>query len=260
MFTEFYALSELPFAEGKSIESILRDERFENCMARLEYFLKGGNLAILTGPTGVGKSSLLHYFAHSLPGNRYQVIYLHLTHVKSTSLLRMMVTALGEHPRVGKDRLFAQILKKVSTCEQVTILTIDEAHLLSEESLVDLRLLLSTGENNLKLILAGQNGLHTTLTRSSLSDLVNRITVRLSLAPLTRDQTLCYLDHRITRVGGTEKLIDGTAKEKIHEYTGGVPRAINNLATTSLIAGAAKKQKRITEALVDEAAAEMRTL
>jgi len=260
MFIDFYNLSELPFDEGKSLDPILRDERFENCLARLNYFLKGGNLAILTGPTGVGKSSLLHYFAKGLPGNRYQVIYLHLTHVKSTALLRMMVIALGEHPRIGKDRLFGQILKKVRDCEQITILSIDEAHLLSEESLVDLRLLLSTGEPNLKLVLAGQNGLHTTLSRSSLADLVNRITVRLHLAPLTRDQTLCYLDHRIVRTGGTEKLIEGTAKEKIHEYTGGVPRAINNLATICLIQGAVKKQKRITETLVDEAAAEMRIL
>jgi general secretion pathway protein A len=260
MFTDYYNLSDLPFAEGKSIEPILRDERFETGLVRLDYFLKGGNLAILTGPTGVGKSSLLHTFADTLPGNRYQVIYLHLTHVKSTALLRMIVTALGEKPRMGKDRLFGQILEKVSNGEQVTILSIDEAHLLSEEALVDLRLLLSTGENNLKLILAGQNGLHTTLSRSSLADLVNRITVRLHLAPLTMDQTLCYLDHRITRTGGTGKLIDDAAKEKIHEYTGGVPRAINNLATISLIQGAAKKQKRITEALVDDAAAEMRIL
>ncbi len=260
MFTDYYNLNDLPFAEGKSIAPILRDERFENGLARLAYFLKGGNLAILTGPTGVGKSSLLNYFADGLPGNRYQVIYLHLTHVKSTSLLRMIVTALGEKPRMGKDRLFGQILQKVSDGDQVTILSIDEAHLLSEESLVDLRLLLSSGEDNLKLVLAGQNGLHTTLSRSSLADLVNRITVRLHLAPLTRDQTVCYIDHRITRTGGTEKLIDGSAKEKIHEYTGGVPRAINNLATISLIQGEAKKQKRITEALVDDAAAEMRIL
>ncbi len=129
MFTDYYNLSDLPFAEGKSIAPILRDERFENGLARLGYFLKGGNLAILTGPTGVGKSSLLNYFADGLPGNRYQVIYLHLTHVKSTSLLRMLVTALGEKPRMGKDRLFGQILQKVSDGDQVTILSIDEAHL-----------------------------------------------------------------------------------------------------------------------------------
>ena len=74
MFTDYYNLSDLPFAEAKSSEAILRDERFENGLARLDYFLQGGNLAILTGPTGVGKSSLLNYFADGLPGNRYQVI------------------------------------------------------------------------------------------------------------------------------------------------------------------------------------------
>jgi len=50
------------------------------------------------------------------------------------------------------------------------------------------------------------------------------------------------------------------AKHLIHDHTGGIPRQINNLATTCLIHAASKDLKRIGEALVVEAAAELRLL
>jgi len=46
----------------------------------------------------------------------------------------------------------------------------------------------------------------------------------------------------------------------IHDHTVGIPRAINNLATTCLIHAASKDLKRINAALVVEAAAELRML
>ena len=104
----------------------------------------------------------------------------------------------------------------------------------------------------------GQRGLNNMIARKSLADLVNRITVRYQLFALTKDQTVCYIDHRLKHASGGEKLFQEEAKEKIHDYAGGIPRVINNLATICLIQGAAKKQKCINEAIVDEAAAELR--
>ena len=55
-------------------------------------------------------------------------------------------------------------------------------------------------------------------------------------------------------------LFETAAKHLIHEHTGGIPRAINNLATTCLIHAASQQLKRIHEALVVEAASELRLL
>ncbi|MCP4181881.1 MAG: general secretion pathway protein, partial [Hyphomicrobiales bacterium] len=46
------------------------------------------------------------------------------------------------------------------------------------------------------------------------------------------------------------------AKDLIHDYTGGVPRQVNNVATACLINAAARGLKIITEALVNETMAE----
>jgi general secretion pathway protein A len=263
MFYEYYGLSGLPFEERIAPDKMLADARFTAALSRLDYFIQGGMTALLTGPTGVGKSSLLRLFVQKLPANRYQPLYLHLTHVQSTSFLRTLVTALDEKPGLGKDRLFAQILNKTRSSDRITILIIDEAHLLTEEALTDLRLLISTGWNEeakLKIVLCGQETLNRLLARHSLADLVNRIAVRYQLFALTTDQTICYIDHRLQTCGGSEKLFDEEAKQQIHDYAGGLPRVINNLATVCLIQGAAKKQKHISSTIVEEAAAELRLL
>ena len=263
MFYDFYSLSGLPFEERLAPDKLLADERFARGIERLDYFAHAGLAAILTGPTGVGKSSLLRLFLARLPANRYQPLLLQQTALESASLLRLLVLTFNEKPRSGKDRLFAQILNKARAADRATLLLIDEAHLLGETALTDLRLLLCAGQDDtprLRLLLCGQDGLLQTLARQSLADLLNRVTVRVHLAPLTKDQTACYLDHRLKLAGGSDKLFGDDAKARLHDYAGGVPRLLNNLATLCLIQGAAKKQKLINAALVDEAARELRML
>ncbi len=48
------------------------------------------------------------------------------------------------------------------------------------------------------------------------------------------------------------------AKELIHDYSGGVPRQINNIATACLINAAAHGHKKISEALVNDTMIEFR--
>ena len=48
---------------------------------------------------------------------------------------------------------------------------------------------------------------------------------------------------------GSEKLFDPAAKSLIHDYSGGVPLQINNLATACLLAAAAQNASRISEAI-----------
>lgn len=264
MFHDFYGMSSLPFEERTAPDRLLADERFAKGLDRLDYALHSGGLAaVLTGPTGVGKSSLLRLFLSRLPGNRYLPLLLQQTALESSSFLRLIVAAMGEKPRSGKDRVFAQILAKARVNDRITLLLVDEAHLLNEVALTDLRLLICAGNEEaprLRLLLCGQDTLLHTLARQSLSDLLNRICVRIQLGPLTPDQTACYLDHRLRSVGGPEKVLPDDVKRRLHDYAGGVPRILNNLATICLIQGAAKKHKQITLTLVEEAAQELRLL
>ena len=263
MFAQAFHLNAMPFEEHIEADRILDDERFTQTLDRLQYFAEHGLVALLTGPTGAGKSCLVKRFIHTLPTHRYQPLYLHISRVDAAAMLRMIVAALGEKPALGRDRLFRQILDRTRVADHTAMLIVDVAHLLNEATLTDLRLLVSAPSSappSLKVLLCGQPPLSKLLARASLADLLNRICVRCSLRPLSKDQTVAYIDRRLKAVGGAETLFEPDAKHLIHEHTGGIPRAINNLATTCLIHAASQQLKRIHEALVVEAASELRLL
>lgn len=255
MFFTHFSIDCHPFTENPPIDWLLTDSRFEQALARMNFFLEQGRLALITGQTGVGKSSLLRLVRQGMPQNRYTPLYLHLTSITSSAFLRLIVTQLGEAPRFGKDRLFLQIVERIRKNDTQTVIIIDEAHLISVQTLIDLRLLISTGidaDLQLKIILSAQESLTTQLKRSSLADLVNRINVRYHIKPLTREQTVVYIDHRLKCAGAADRMMTPDGKSLIHDYAGGVPRSINNISTACLIHAASKNITVINESIVNE--------
>ena len=263
MFLNHYNMTAHPFCEKPPIDWILNDDRFDQAFARLRFFQEQGDIALIIGQTGVGKSSLIRLFKQSIPLNKYRILYLHLTHVSPEAFLRLIVTKLGERPKLGKDRLFLQIIDRLKESETETILIIDEAHLVPSQALIDLRLLISSGNESrlpFKIVLSGQEGLAFLLNRSIHTDLTHRIGVRCRLGSLSKSQTAAYIDHRLRCAGAAEKLFEPEAKSIIHDYSGGVPRQINNIATACLINAASKNLQTVNELLVNEAMTEFKLI
>ncbi len=112
----------------------------------------------------------------------------------------------------------------------------------------------------LKSFLSGQEGLAFLLNRSIHTDLTHRIGVRCRLGSLSKSQTAAYIDHRLRCAGAAEKLFEPEAKSIIHDYSGGVPRQINNIATACLINAASKNLQTVNELLVNEAMTEFKLI
>jgi general secretion pathway protein A len=255
MFLTHFQFTSQPFAERVTADGVWVDERTRQGLARLHYVAQNATVALITGPSGVGKSALLKRFVHELPGPQWEPVYLHLTHLSATGLLKMLVAKLGEVPRRGKERLFEQILEKSRQAEGALVLIVDEAHLLHADTLTDIRLLISSALDDtppLKVVLAGQEPLRQVLRQSVHAALLNRIAVRHHLAPLTCEQTATYIDFQLKQAGGSEKLFEETTKRMIHNYSGGIPRQINNLATACLLQAAAENSPRITETILQQ--------
>jgi general secretion pathway protein A len=260
MFLNHFDLNAHPFVEKPPIKWLLRDENTDHALAKLKFFQQQGAMALIIGQTGTGKSSLLRLFIQQLPQNRYHALYLHLTPLTANAFLRLMIIKLGEKPQLGKDRMLLQILERIHHNDKCTLFIVDEAHLLDPQTLTDLRLLISSIEDqiSLKIVLCGQEQLSQTLKCSSHADLLQRITIQFTMRAMSKAQTAAYIDYRIIKAGGTEKIFEPEAKALIHDYTGGVPRQVNNVATACLINAAARELKIITETLVNETMAEFR--
>lgn len=259
MYLQHFQLKYQPFSEHTTVGSLWSDKRMEEGLARLDYLLEHGELGLVTGPSGVGKSALLKRFLSGMTPQQCETVYCHLTHLPSAGLLKMIVNQLGEVPRRGKERLYEQIQERAQRVEGTLLLVFDEAHLLNTEALTDLRLLISSAlavEPLLKILLVGQEPLRNTLKRGQHADLSNRISVRYQLRAFTKDQTARYLDYQIGHAGGDAKTFDESVKALIHDYTGGIPRSINNFATACLLQAASKKLGRIDDDVFHQAAGE----
>jgi len=261
MFTTHFKMARQPFLERAPLDQVQKDERIAQGLARLTYLAQEGTLGVLTGPSGAGKSTLLSLFLHGLPSNRFRPIYLYLTRVSATSLLKMIVTELGDEPRRGKDRLFLQIRERTKTPDLTTLLVIDEAHLLDPGVLLDLRLLISSALDKappLKILLAGQDALRHTLKLNTYADLANRISIRFHIRPFNPDETAAYIDHQMRAAGASDKVFDPEVKSRIHDFAHGLPRLINNLATACLLQAEAQNAQKISEPLLEQVLVEFK--
>jgi len=259
MYLEHFRLKSQPFSEHTAVTALWQDQRMDEGLGRLEYLVQCGQLGLITGQSGVGKSALLKRFLHGLLPQHCQAQYCHLTHLSSASLLKMVVTQLGETPRRGKERIYEQILQRAAQAEGTLLLVFDEAHLLDSDALTDLRLLISSALNErppLKILLVGQEPIHAVLRHTQHAALVNRISVRYQLRPLDREQTRRYIDFQLTQAGGDPKVIDDSVKATIHDFASGVPRQINNLATACLLQASARNVQRIDDDLFQQVAGE----
>ena len=59
--------------------------------------------------------------------------------------------------------------------------------------------------------------------------------MRYHLGPLTLDDTIAYIEHRVRVAGAHRNPFSREAMEEMHALSGGIPRLINTLATTSLL-------------------------
>jgi general secretion pathway protein A len=261
MFLNFFAMSSHPFSERTPASELINDHRMKEGLARLDYFSREGAIALITGHTGVGKSSLIRIFQNSVSRTRFNLIHLQLSHIGAAGLLKLICRSLGESPKLDKQSNYQQIFDSVQNSDLITIFIIDEAQLLDSDSLTVLRLLVcSQDSDKLKIVLCGQDRLRDQLKQSRQHDLVHRLSMNYNIPALTVDQTIDYLDRQMIRVGSNEAVFETEAKKAIHEYSTGLPRQINNLATACLINATASNSQKITTQMVNLVTQELTVL
>ena len=170
------------------------------------------------------------------------------------------VTPEGESLKNLVDALHRFLLETRAAGRNV-VLIIDEAQDLSPEVLEQVRLIsnLETDtEKLIQIVLMGQSELRDLLARHELRQLAQRVTARYHLAPLSLPEVQAYIRHRLQVADGEGKVgFDHDALVAVHRLSGGVPRLVNLICDRSLLAGYVHSTRRITAAMVREAAKEV---
>jgi general secretion pathway protein A len=259
MYTSFFGLQEKPFAITPDPRYLYLSERHAEALAHLLYGInEAGGFIQLTGEVGTGKTTIIRSLLEQLPGHADVALILN-PRITPAEFLLTICEELGvpvAEPGRGSvkmlmDLLGHHLLAAHSKGRRV-VLIVDEAQNLSAQTLEQVRLLtnLETATTKLlQIILIGQPELRDLLGRPELRQLAQRITGRYHLQPLSPNETLGYVKHRLRVAGSTAEVFTPSALRETHRLSHGIPRIINVLSDRALLGAFTKEEHRYRAAV-----------
>src|SRR5216683_822233 len=192
-----YGFSRMPFTASVPVQDLYASAARKEAVARLRWLISARGLGVLTGEVGAGKTVALRAAADGLDASRSTLIYLPNPQVGVRGIHGTLATALGQAPRFHHATLIPQV----------------ESALAAE-----------AGERNRNVILAiDEAHLLTGDQLEAVRMLTNHDLD--SGSPLT-----------VLLTGRSDTLFSDDAVRAIHTCARGMPRAVNRLATTALLA------------------------
>src|ERR1700722_10614548 len=267
MYLSFFGLNEKPFAITPDPRYLYLSERHAEALAHLLYGInEAGGFVQLTGEVGTGKTTIVRSLLAQTPKDAEIALILN-PKMTATEFLLTICEELGigvpdsaaESLKDLVDILSGYLLRAHAGGRRVVVV-VDEAQNLAPTVLEQVRLLTNLETNTQKLlqiILIGQPELRELLARNELRPLAQRVTGRYHLNPLSNEETVAYVRHRLRVSGATSDIFSTLALAELYHLSSGVPRVINVIADRALLGAYTQGRHRVTSGLVRTAAAEV---
>src|SRR5271165_2453990 len=254
MYLELFKLHELPFRLSPDPQFLYLSKQHARAKAYMEstiWFTDG--FVVITGEIGAGKTTLIETFLRELQPE-VVVAQINQTQLSPTAFLQTILVQFGFTPfDMKKPEVLAtlnQFLTEQYASGRKVLLIVDEAQNLSNRVLEEIRMLSgveTTKEKVLRIILAGQPELNEKLNSPELVQLTQRVRLRFHLTALTEAETSAYIDHRLEVAGSQgRRIFAADTYPAIYKYTGGVPRLINTLCDTCMMAAFGRDSETVT--------------
>ncbi len=201
--------------------------------AILKHISEQHKIAILTGPTGAGKTTMLKWTEAKLKDDKIKMMYLSKPPSDPSEFVRIFTNFFG---RSIIERIFMKEVTIFNLSDYINrklgsrhlVLLVDEAHETNKNVLEWLRILVDQIEN-VSMVLAGLPLLEDKI-KNKLETLDQRITTRIKLTSLNMAETRELIRRRIESVGGEDiKPFTEESVSQIFRKTGGFPREVIKL-------------------------------
>lgn len=254
LYLEHFGLSEPPFRITPHTDFFFDGAERGATLEALAYAVQHDEgIVKVSGEVGSGKTMLCRMLMERLP-EQVETIYLATPSLAREEILQAIADDLDlelpERRTLALRELQEHLIRLYAAGRRVVIL-IDEAHVMPEDTLEQVRLLSNLESNRhklLQIVLFGQPELDETLAKPSLRQLRDRITHAFRMRPLAGAEVGKYLSFRMRAAGyrGPEIFTAG-AVTRIARASAGLSRRINILADKALLAAYTENTHAITD-------------
>jgi general secretion pathway protein A len=264
-YQDWFGFEHMPFNNTPDPGFFFPTEKHQEALSRLIYAIsERKGFVLITGEIGSGKSTLCRTLLAQLPRNVKTALITH-THIDPDQLVKAIAEDLGLDVQNANKY---ECLQKINEClieelaaGNTVCIIIDEAQNLSPAALEEVRMIsnLETEREKLvQLILLGQPELRDKVNLPSMLQLRQRISVQYHLQPLTHDETVEYISHRLRVAAPAERLeFERRTMHEVYNYTGGIPRLINTLCDNALLTAYTRGWRVVSPSIIREAAADL---
>ncbi|HDZ00182.1 MAG TPA: AAA family ATPase [Nitrospirae bacterium] len=262
MYEKHFSFKHKPFELVPNPDFLFLSSTHKKALTYLDYGIKEKiGFILLTGEIGSGKTTIIRNLIKNL-NSSVKLSRINNTKVSSEQLISMINEDFGlEVDGKNKTKLLSELnaflIDQYSKKSQ-PILLIDEAQNLSPDLLEEIRLLSNLETDRAKLLqimLVGQTELKKTLMHPELMQLRQRININYHITPLTIDETVKYIRHRLTIAGNPEVMrFQGDMPGLIYRFSGGIPRLINILCDFALLTAFTEGKKEVNADIIREVA------
>jgi type II secretory pathway predicted ATPase ExeA len=269
MYEAYFRLQRRPFSATPDASCFFSCEPIKTVLEELvQRAASGQGISVLTAAAGTGKTLLCRRLHLELSADFTPVFLATAGFATRRALFQAIQFELGRrYGGLDEQELRLELvssLKGLVQSGRPAVLIVDEAHLLSEKLLEEIRALASLVEGDqplARVVLSGQMALEMKLLDPALEALNQRLGCHLYLEPLTRQQSRDFIHYRVQWAGGdAARLFDSTAIDLIAEASSGLPRCLNQLCDHSLLLTFVQEAPVVSRELVESALADLKQL
>lgn len=260
MYESFYGLHQRPFLTLPDPDFLFWSDSHMMAFTMLRYgVMTRAPITVITGDVGAGKTTLLRKLLREIPDDVTTGLVSNMQEGRG-ELLHWVMMALGQpfdatEAYVTLFKRFQDFVVDSYAANRRVLLIFDEAQNMGAKSLEELRMLSNINSEKdelLQIILVGQPELRELIMRPEMRQFSQRISSDFNLGPLSKSETVKYIQRRLAIAGATTEIFPNRTCELIHEATGGVPRLINILCDFCLLYGFSAESRVIGEDLLNE--------
>ena len=259
MYEEFYSLANTPFIRDIPVGSLYSSNIVEEVISRLEFVAERQQFALVVGPCGNGKTTIIRKFQSVLEPDKYKLLYVSDSQMTPRNFYKILLEQFGVTACYYRSDAKRQLHKEIELIKSAhgikPVVVTDESHLFRREMLEEIRFTLNYTYDSVSpmaLILVGQLELLDTLKKQPYQAIRQRVDIKCEVPAYDRSQVGEYIDCHMSYAGAASDIFSDGAVDSIYKYSEGSARMVNKVCTACLNYGAQSRKKIIDDHMVKQ--------